>query len=100
MLIRMLWLQCLKTAATFVILSTSCWQLLMKMKKSENLIVIKILMARNKHASDQICCFDKSNVEINFMSESYIDMVYWKMVEFDSPPLLQDITSVLPVMRK
>jgi hypothetical protein len=38
-------------------------------------------------------CFDKNRIKINFSAESYISMVEWELVEFDSPPLLQDITS-------
>jgi len=45
------------------------------------------------HFGDRIRCFDKNSIKINFTAESYIDMVDWENVDFDSPPLLQDITS-------
>ena len=53
----------------------------------------KILIARNTHNSDIIRCFNKKSININFTSESYINMVDWERVEFDSPPLLQNIMS-------
>jgi len=53
----------------------------------------KILMAHDNHHSDRIRCFDKNSIKINFTSESYINMVDWEKVVFDSPPLLKGITS-------
>ena len=56
----------------------------------------KILLARNTHQShhsDRIRSFDKNRIVINFTSESYINMVDWEKVDFDSPPLLENISS-------
>lgn len=53
----------------------------------------KMMEARKTHFGDRNRCFDKNSIKINFTSESYINMVDWENVDFDSPPLLQDITS-------
>lgn len=45
------------------------------------------------HFGDRFRCFDKNSIKINFTDESYINMVDLENVDFDSPPLLQDIMS-------
>lgn len=53
----------------------------------------KILLARNSHSPDRIRCFDKKKIKINFSADCYINLIDWENIDFDSPPLLQSVTS-------
>ena len=53
----------------------------------------KILLARSAPSTDDVRCFDKNTLKINFACRSYVDMIDWDSVTFDSPPLLHDIAS-------
>lgn len=53
----------------------------------------RILLARNISSTEKIRCFDRKKIKIKFTATSYLNMIDWDNVEFDSPPLLHDISS-------